>query len=117
MNSKSADFEIRLENFSKEVLSCCSRIKETTITRPLISQWIRSATSIGANYCEANNASSKKDFASKIYICKKESQETKYWIKLLTEVAPAEKGKLSELMDECQQFVLIFQKIIFTMKK
>ena len=41
------------------------------VNEPIIKQLIRSATSIGANYCEANNASSKNDFRNKIYICKR----------------------------------------------
>jgi four helix bundle protein len=70
---KSLAFEERLLKFSEVVLLFCKNIKETTTTKPLISQIIRSATSIGTNYCEANNASSRKDFKNKIFICKKES--------------------------------------------
>jgi four helix bundle protein len=102
--------------FSEEIIVFCSSIRETTITRPLISQLVRSGTSIGANYCEANNASSKKDFQNKIFICKKESQETKYWLGLLSKVDDNIKEKSLELSNECHEFVLIFQKIVFTMK-
>ena len=91
-------------------------IKENTITRPLISQLIRSATSVGANYCEANNASSKKDFRNKIFICKKEAQETKYWLELLKTAWPERKDEINDLFQECHEFVLIFQKIITTLK-
>ncbi len=48
----------------------------------IISQLLRSATSVGANYHEANAASSKNDFRNKIYICRKEIQETEYWLDL-----------------------------------
>ncbi|MDO8269684.1 MAG: four helix bundle protein [Candidatus Levybacteria bacterium] len=65
---------------------------------------------------EANNASSKKDFQNKIFICKKEAQETKYWLKLLLKVEPSCEKECIELTDEVQQFILIFQKIISTMK-
>ena len=77
---------------------------------------IRSATSIGANYLEANNASSKKDFTNKIFICKKESEETKYWLKILFPCYPNEKELLGGLYDECRQLNLIFQKIVSTIR-
>ena len=83
MSSREQLFEQRLINFSKDVLSFCKTITENTITKPIIAQLVRAATSIGANYSEANNASSKNDFRNKIFICKKESQETKYWLKLM----------------------------------
>lgn len=73
---------------------------------------VRSGTSIGANYCEANNASSKKDFKNKIFICKKESQETKYWLVLLEKSNPERKNDIEILKKECQEFLMIFQKII-----
>jgi len=81
------------------------------ISRPLISQLIRSATSIGANYMEANGASSKKDFTNKIFICKKESQETKHWLRMIKKCNPETEAKIMILWNECQELTLIFQKI------
>lgn len=115
--NKSAQFEQRLLNFSENVIEVCKLIKKTTITSPIISQFIRSGTSIGANYCEANNASSKKDFRNKICICKKEAQETKYWLKLLLKTDSNLKEKIDQLHQECHEYSLIFQKIISTMSK
>jgi len=86
------------------------------VSKPIINQLIRSSTSIGANYCEANNASSRNDFRNKIFICKKESQETKYWLKLLLSVSD-DADKINALWKECHEFSLIFQKIISTMAK
>jgi four helix bundle protein len=114
---KSLAFEERTVKFSEDILFFCRNIKETNITKPLLSQVIRSATSIGANYCEANNASSKKDFKNKIFICKKESQETKYWLRLLAASLPAKKAPLRKLYQECHELNMIFQKIISTMNK
>jgi len=113
---KSFNLEKRTTQFANDVILLCKSIKENTITRPLISQLIRSATSVGANYCEANNASSKKDFRNKIFICKKEAQETKYWLRLLKTAWPERKDEINDLFQECHEFVLIFQKIISTMK-
>jgi len=63
-------------------------LEKNIINNPLISQIVRSATSIGANYHEANGASSGKDFKNKIYICKKEAKETKYWLQIIAEANP-----------------------------
>ncbi len=71
---KRYDLEERTAKFGERVLEFCKTIHQDAITRPLISQLVRSATSIGANYMEANGASSKKDFAYKIYTCKTEAQ-------------------------------------------
>ncbi len=68
------DLEERTARFSEEILGLCQKATKTTITLPLIDQLIRSATSIGANYCEANGASSRKDFKNKIFVCKKEAK-------------------------------------------
>ena len=83
----------------------------------MIFQLIRSATSVGANYCEANSASSKKDFNNKIFICRKEIQETKYWIEMLAESNPEEKEKLKILWKETHKLTLIFNKISVTIRE
>ena len=111
------DLEERTEKFSEHVIDFCNSAKKSMITRPLISQLVRSATSIGANYCEASAASSKKDFKNKIHICKKEAQETCYWLRLIakSDKENAEKAKLLE--GEVYQFVLIFGKILSSVSK
>jgi len=95
----------------------CKKLKQDTITRPLISQLIRSGTSIGANYMEANGASSKKDFINKIFICKKEAQETKHWLKMLTTCDTDLQFDLLKQWKECQELTLIFQKIASSARK
>lgn len=111
------DLEERTSQFGLDIIELCKIIKETTITRPIISQLIRSATSIGANYMEANGASSRKDFANKIYICKKEVQETKHWLRMLIGCDDNLKEKILVLADECRQLILIFQKISSTTRQ
>ena len=66
---------------------------------------------------EANAASSKKDFGNKIFICKKESQETKHWLRMLVKLFPQEKAKIKKLWKECQELTLIFQKITTTLRE
>ncbi len=107
------DLEERTAKFSENVITLCQSIRESTINKPIILQLIRSATSIGANYNEANNASSRKDFTNKIFITKKEAQETKYWLRMLSKAVSDKEVsvKLRILWKECQELTMIFQKI------
>lgn len=105
------DLEDRTAKFSENIIEVCKIAPKNIITNPIIEQLIRSATSIGANYCEANGASSKKDFKNKIYICKKEAKETKYWIRMLVKSAIELKETCKPLWLEAQEFTLIFSKI------
>jgi len=109
--------EERTAVFGENVLKTLKTISIDTFTRPLISQLIRSATSVGANYCKANGASSKKDFRNKIHICKKEVQETKHWIRMLSAIIDdsVKKENLRILWQEAQELTLIFGKITGTM--
>ena len=110
------DLEERTAKFGLQTIKFCQSIKQDAITKPLMSQLIRSATSIGANYMEANGASSKNDFRNKIFICKKETQETKHWLRMLSEAVPDKAEELRKLWMECQELTLIFQKITTTLK-
>lgn len=105
------DLEQRTEKFAKSLIRFCKAIRLNTVTKPLVDQLIRSGTSIGANYHEANGASSKKDFRNKIFICKKESKETVYWLNLIVEAEPNCKAMSDEIRDEAQQLIFIFSKI------
>lgn len=78
------DLEERTAKFGEDILDCCKSVPENTITKPLIDQLVRSGTSIGANYCEADEAGSKKDFINKLTISKKETKETKLWLRLIS---------------------------------
>src|SRR4030042_1366277 len=91
------DLEERTAKFAENIIELCKRAPKNTVTIPIINQLIRCGTSIGANYCEANGASSKKDFINKIFICKKESKETKYWLRLLEKAEENIKNDCREL--------------------
>jgi four helix bundle protein len=112
----SYDLEERTAKFGEHIISFCKKIPESVITRSLISQLVRSGTSIGANYCEANNGSSKKDFRNKVFICKKEAQETKHWLRMISAAVPEQKENAKILWKECQELTMIFQKIISSLK-
>lgn len=105
------DLEERTAQFGENVIVLCQNLPRTEITRSIIGQLIRSSTSIGANYMEANNASSKRDFRNKIYISKKECQETKHWLRMLAKAIPEQKDALRILWQECHELTLIFQTI------
>ena len=110
------DLEERVARFGEEIILFCRRVKKDPIVLPLLVQLIKSATSIGANYMEANGASSRKDFANKIYLAKKEAQETNYWLRMLSVYYPNELEKLQKYRQESHEFTLIFHKIVRTIK-
>jgi len=111
------DLEERTSKFGEEVIGLCQTVKQDAINRPVISQLIRSSTSIGANYMEANGASSKRDFGNKIYICKKECLETKHWLRMLVKCCLSKRKQIVTLWKECQELTLIFSKIASSLKK
>ena len=106
------DLEERTAKFGEDIIDFLRLIPKDEITRPIISQLIRSATSIGANYVEADGAESKKDFKHKIAICKKESKETKHWLRMLAKACPTHKDQCRRLWQEAQEFSLIFASIM-----
>jgi four helix bundle protein len=114
--AKEYDLEERTAVFSEKMIIFCGEVEKSIITNPIISQLVRSATSVGANYCEANGASSKKDFKNKIHICKKEAQETKYWLRVISTAAPKKKVEARELWREAQELSMIFGKIAHSCK-
>jgi len=111
------NLEERTAVFGENIIILCKGIKINTINKPIINQLILSATSIGANYMEANGASSKKDFGNKIYICKKESQETKHWLRMLFRAEPTKEKEIKKLWKEAQELTLIFGKIVSSLKQ
>lgn len=78
------DLEERAAKFGEEIIIFVRSTKKDVFSEPILVQLLRSGTSVGANYCEAIGASSKKDFKNKIHICKKEIQETKYWLRMIS---------------------------------
>lgn len=110
------DLERRTTKFSGDIIVFLKILKRDSINNPLINQLVRSATGIGANYCEAGGASSRKDFKNKIYICKKECKETKYWLEIIAEANPENKEDCRKLWKEAQELTLIFSKTILTLE-
>ena len=111
------NLEERTTKFAEKVIDFLKQLPKNTITLPLINQLIRAGTSIGANYSEANEASSKKDFINKISIAKKECNETKYWLKIIAHAIPKFSSKAQILWREAQELNLILAAIIRNAKK
>ena len=110
-DDKVYDLEERTAKFAEEVIKFLRTIQETAINRRIIGQLVGSAGSIGANYCEATEGESKKDFIHKIGICKKEIKETKHWLRLLASSDPEVKNDLRKFWQEAHELLLIFSKI------
>ncbi|MDP4001277.1 MAG: four helix bundle protein [bacterium] len=76
-----------------------------------MTQLVKCGTSVGANYCEADDAESKADFKHKIGICKKEARETKHFLRMIIVTAPKLEEKALELMNEARELNLILNAI------
>jgi len=113
--NKEYDLEERTAKFSENIIIFIKNIKRDDINRNIINQLAKAVTSIGANYCEANASSSKRDFRNKIYICKKETNETKYWLRIFAKYHPELKEKIRIFWKEAHELHLIFQKITNTL--
>lgn len=112
-NDKSTkyDLEERTAKFAESIIKFVRQLAITPFNRAIIDQLIRSSTSIGANYCEADDSESKKDFKHKIGICKKESRETKHWLRMLTVVEFEKSEEIKIFWQEAKELNLIFNAI------
>ncbi|MEK7165726.1 MAG: four helix bundle protein [Patescibacteria group bacterium] len=117
MNSQMPfDLEERTALFGESIIKLCKTIKENNITIPIVNQLIRSGTSVGANYSEANNAESRSDFRHKIGICKKEAKETIYWLRMLCTANIENNDTIKPVWQEAKELTLIFSKIFISSK-
>jgi len=111
-NEKKYDLEERTAEFGERIIAFVKTLPRNPINNELISQIVRSGTSIGANYTEADGAESKKDFRHKIALCKKESKETKHWLRMIASANPDKKTECKKLWSEAHELTLIFSSII-----
>jgi four helix bundle protein len=111
-NEKKYDLEERTAKFGERIIDFVKTLPRNPINNELISQIVRSGTSIGANYTEADGAESKKDFRHKIALCKKESKETKHWLRMIARANPDKKTECKKLWNEAHELTLIFSSII-----
>ena len=106
------DLEERTAKFAEAVIGFAKAIPQNPVTIPLINQFVKSGTSIAANYCEADSAESRKDFIHKMGICKKEAKETRLWLRLIQQACPSLKDQAQILWKESHELLLIFSAII-----
>ena len=116
-NDKKYDLQERTARFGEVIIEFAKNLERSEVNRPLISQIVKSGTSIGANYMEADGAESKKDFQHKIALCKKESKETTHWLRMIAKANPIQKNKCRKLWQEAHEFSLIFSSILRSKKK
>ena len=107
----SKQLEIRTKRFAIEIIKVLSTLNRNSTGKVINYQILKSATSIGANYREANRSVSKADFRSKISICTKEAAETQYWIELIYEAELLEENKIRKLHNECSELLALFNSI------
>ena len=105
------DLEERTALFGEGVIRFAKKIPISPVTNRLIDQFVGAGTSVGANYGEANDAESKKDFRHKIGICRKESKETKFWLRMIAVAEPPLRDEAATLWQEAKELNLIFGAI------
>jgi four helix bundle protein len=111
-NPKKYDLEKRTALFGEAIVRFAQKIPKNPTTISLISQVVRSGTSVGANYLEADDAESKRDFVHKMSISRKESKETKHWLRIIAVAVPDLKDEARVLWREAQELNLIFSAIV-----
>jgi len=111
-NNQKFNLEERTAAFGEAVINFCRGIKADRVSDKIVSQLVRSGTSVGANYYEANECNSKRDFSHKLVIAKKEAKETMYWLRMISRSNPEKKSEARKLWQEVREFVLIFSSAI-----
>jgi four helix bundle protein len=107
----SFDLQERTARFGEAIIHFAKKIPINPVNTRLVSQLVGSGTSVGANFCEADDSVSKKDFKNKIGICRKESKETKYWLRMIAAAEPGLKAEARILWQEAREINLIFGAI------
>ena len=105
------DLEERTARFGEAVIDFAKTIPQNSVTNRLINQLVGAGTSVGANYVEAGDAVSKKEFLKSIGTCKKEARETKHFLRMAVRAVPELKPEARKLWREACELHLIFSKI------
>ena len=105
------DLEERTARFGEAVIDFIKTISQDAVTNRIIGQLVGAATSVGANYVEADDAVSKKEFLKSIGTCRKEARETKHFLRMIVRAVPQLKPQARILWTEAKELHLIFSKI------
>jgi len=111
-NTTQYDLEERTLAFAKRAIKFCRALPKSIIDAEIGKQLMRSCSSVGANYIEANEALGKKDFLMRIRICRKEAKESGYWLKLLEPASPDLRSEQQWLLQESTELMRIFGSIV-----
>ena len=111
------DLEERTARFGESVIAFSKRIPINAVTQPLISQLVRAATTTGSNYCEADDAGTRKEFLYRVSVCKRESRETKYWLRMVATAVGDLKPDARTHWLEAKELHLIFAAIYRNSRK
>jgi len=112
-SKKKYDLEERTALFAERARDFCLRLPRNAANYDYVPQLLRAGSSPGANYIEANEAIGDKDFKMKIKTCRRESKESRYWLRLvITDGAQEMENERTKLMQEAKEFVLIFTAIL-----
>jgi four helix bundle protein len=106
------DLEERTAKFGEAIIRFLKQLPKDAVTVPLVKQLVRSATSIGANYCEADDAQTNKEFRYRISVCRKEARETMYWLRMIAAAAEQHRATARTHWQEAKELNLIFSSIL-----
>ena len=110
--NKPYNLEERTMVFAKGIISLCFKLAKHTVNFKLTEQLVAAAGSVGANYREANEAVSKKDFSHRMRITRKECKEASYWLELLKEANDEHAEEIGRFLEESKELRNIFSAII-----
>lgn len=105
------DLEERTAKLGERVILFAKKIPFSPVNNRLIDQVVGAGTSVGANYCEADDGVSRADFRHRIGICRKEARETKYFLRMIAVAEPSLKNEARDLWQEARELHLIFSRI------
>lgn len=109
-----AELEERCLKFALDVAIFCRSLKKDYILFEYCAQLIRAASSVGANYIEANESLSKKDFLNRAKICRNEAKESRYWLRLINPslIDKIQLDECNRLIQEAKELMLIFNSMV-----
>src|SRR5688572_22318062 len=110
--ARNYDLHERTARFGEAILRFVKKLPDNAVNRRLVSQLVGAATSLGANYCEADEAVSRKDFCLKISVCRKEARETQFFLRMIATAEDRYKNEVRSLWREARELHLIFCAIL-----
>ena len=105
------DLEERTARFGEAIIDFAKTIPQNAVTNRIINQLVGAGTSVVANYVEADDAVSKKEFLKSIGTCRKEARETRHFVRMIVRAVPELKPQARMFWLEAKELNLIFSKI------